>query len=162
MPIKLSSFSLINDEDITYIVDYYNSHRQSDSAEIKPCFDKEYKILGFNITDTKMDRDTIIAFSMQTSKQIRFHGKYLVSFNNLRPFTTEDELLLFQAFSFVLGKENVKYYVSYGDALKNSPSYHISFMNSKQSPIQKKSPIQRHIQKSTEPISFRRFLRLTI
>ena len=48
--------------------------------------------------------------------------KYLVSYCNIPSFSKEEEMLLFDVMCFVLGKQNVKYYETYGDAKEESPS----------------------------------------
>jgi hypothetical protein len=48
--------------------------------------------------------------------------KYLVSYCNIPSFSKEEEILLFDVMCFVLGKQNVKYYETYGEAKEESPS----------------------------------------
>ena len=57
------------------------------------------------------------------ARELRWNQKkYLVGYCNIPTFTIEEEILLFKTMSFVLGKENVAYYDTYGDAKKESPS----------------------------------------
>jgi hypothetical protein len=46
----------------------------------------------------------------------------LVNYCNIPSFTLDEEILLFKTMRFVLGKENVDYFDTFGDAKKDSPS----------------------------------------
>ena len=161
MTIKLSSVSIIKEEDIPYIVNYYNSNKPEEADEILPNYNRENRLSGFDIDDAKTAKYHNVRISISPMKKIRFSGKYLVSYNNHRPFEKDEEILLYQALSFVLGKENVNHYKSYSDAILCSPSYTVSFMGSNE-PQLKRSPIQQHIQDSSLSGSFRRIMRLPI
>ncbi len=57
------------------------------------------------------------------NRELRWNSKrYLVSYCNIPAFLVEEELLLFKTMQFILGKENVSYYTSYGEAKMASPS----------------------------------------
>lgn len=57
------------------------------------------------------------------NRELRWNSKkYLVSYCNIPAFLVEEELLLFKTMQFILGKENVTYYTSYGEAKMASPS----------------------------------------
>jgi hypothetical protein len=57
------------------------------------------------------------------ARELRWNQqKYLVNYCNIPSFTLDEEILLFKTMSFVLGKENVAYYDTFGDAKKDSPS----------------------------------------
>jgi hypothetical protein len=62
-------------------------------------------------------------------RELRWNsGKYLVTYFNKPGFTEEEKVLLFKVMRLVLGKENVSYYNTYGDAKKDSPSIKDNFM----------------------------------
>jgi len=65
----------------------------------------------------KLEREQRIPREFRWNQQ-----KYLVSYCNIPSFSKEEEMLLFDVMCFVLGKQNVKYYETYGDAKEESPS----------------------------------------
>jgi hypothetical protein len=90
---------------------------------------------GFRIASTETNR----SYSNGTHKYMRWQMKNLASMYNYPPFSVEEEVLLFRVIRFVLGKENVFYFRTYDQAIKNSPCFnHVAF-----SDLFSKSPPQK-------------------
>ena len=137
MPIKVSSAEFITKNRMNDAVSYYNSLRPEDFEDIELV---EYKnstqtTYGFRIAST----DTNHSYSNGTHKYMRWQTKTLASMYNYPPFSVEEEVLLFRVIRFVLGKENVFYFRTYDQAIKNSPCFnHVVFSN-----LLSKSPPQK-------------------
>jgi hypothetical protein len=121
MPIKLVSqeMTVFGIDDI---IQYYNYLRPDGSEPIEYLHSKDggYQILC-------SDRNNV--FHGQY-KQLRWQRKILISYYNYPSFSIEEELLLYNMMRYVLGKENVSYYLSYDQAIKHSPSFKSSVLSS--------------------------------
>lgn len=121
MPIKVTSQEMTT-KYIEDIIEYYNYSRPAGSEPIEylQCKGGGYKILCSNKQH----------YANGKYKQIRWQRKILISFYNYPSFSIEEELLLYNMMKFVLGKENVSYYLSYDQAIKHSPSFKSSILSS--------------------------------
>ena len=146
MPIKVSSAELITKVNVRDIACYYNSCRPKYFEAIEMVEYKNNKSAigsiqmetfnyGFRIASTETNR----SYSNGTHKYMRWQMKNLASMYNYPPFSVEEEVLLFRVIRFVLGKENVFYFRTYDQAIKNSPCFnHVAF-----SDLFSKSPPQK-------------------
>lgn len=150
MPIKIA-VNRITSEEIKEILNYYNSHKQIDDANLEYLNCNEG---GFKLTlpiKEYVKKYTRNGFQIIHSKQMRWHFNLLVAYYNHPSFNKNEEELLYISMQRVLGRENVKWYDSYSSAITKSPSFYLdegSIDNNnilKQSPLQRKSP---SIQKS--------------
>jgi len=132
MPIKITSPSIISEQDIEDIVYQYNQNKPIKLEEIKALYTKDLTFCGFKLQQSTFARHGV--YVENEFKQIRFYGKYLTAYNNYPPFTAEEEQLLFTVMRIVLGKENVNYYKTFSSAVSYSPTTNITLINIKKSP----------------------------
>jgi hypothetical protein len=132
MPIKITSLSIISNEDIEDIIYNYNKNKPVNWEELRALYTKELTLCGFKLQQsTFAKRSTYVENEF---KQIRFYGKYLTAYNNYPPFTAEEEQLLFTVMRIILGKDNVNYYKTFSSAVSYSPTTNITLINIKKSP----------------------------
>jgi len=142
MPIKVSTVELITKDSMYDVASYYNSIRIKGYEAIEMI---EYKNnsrinYGFRIASTEPNRN----YSNGTYKYMRWQMKTLTSIYNYPPFSVEEEFLLFKVIRFVLGKDEVFYFRTYDQAIKNSPCFnHVAFSN-----LFSKSPPQKSFKTS--------------
>jgi len=142
MPIKVSTVELITKDSMYDVASYYNLMRIKGYEAIEMV---EYKNnsrinYGFRIASTEPNRN----YSNGTYKYMRWQMKTLTSIYNYPPFSVEEEFLLFKVIRFVLGKDEVFYFRTYDQAIKNSPCFnHVSFSN-----LLSKSPPQKSFKTS--------------
>ena len=132
MPIKITSPSIISEQDIEDIVYQYNQNKLVNWEEITALYTREEIFCGFKLQQSPLVKRGI--YVENEFKQIRFYGKYLTAYNNYPPFTAEEEQLLFTIMRIVLGKENVNYYKTFSSAVSCSPTTNITLINIKKSP----------------------------
>lgn len=119
----------ISNKELEDILFHYNSMKPIDTGilEILLCREGGFKIISplkhtpyENHNNHYMNQ---IAIEQRKDHELRWNQKkYLVGYCNIPTFSQEEEMLLFKTMRFVLGKENVEYYDTYGDAKKESPS----------------------------------------
>jgi len=128
MTIKIA-LSSVSKQDIADILIHYNNIKPQNSGFLEDLVCKEG---GFRIAPqeckTSLNKSDPVAMHFCTrnnerARELRWNSKkYLVSYFNRPGFSKEEEILLFKVMRFVLGKENVSYYETYGDAKTDSPS----------------------------------------
>jgi hypothetical protein len=129
MSIKIA-LSSISSQDIEDILFHYNTIKPANSGVLENLVCNEG---GFRIVpppcNTVVNKSDPYGTANKGAREIRWNsGKYLVTYFNKPGFTEEEKVLLFKVMRLVLGKENVSYYKTYGDAKKDSPSIKDNFM----------------------------------
>ena len=129
MSIKIA-LSSISNQDIEDILMHYNKLKPANSGVLENLVCNEG---GFRIVpppcDTVLNKSDPYGTANKRVRELRWNsGKYLVTYFNKPGFTEEEKVLLFKVMRLVLGKENVSYYKTYGDAKKDSPSIKDNFM----------------------------------
>ena len=130
MTIKIAIPSTsIKEVEIEDILFHYNTMKPSNFGNLEKLICREG---GFKITPKEANTSPVFhknpvmnqfEIEKRRARELRWNQKkYLVGYCNIPTFTIEEEILLFKTMSFVLGKENVAYYDTYGDAKKESPS----------------------------------------
>ena len=130
MTIKIAIPSTsIKEVEIEDILFHYNTMKPSNFGNLERliCREGGFRIVPLEAnTVPELHKNPFInQFEMEKrrARELRWNQKkYLVSYCNIPTFTVEEEILLFKTMSFVLGKENVAYYDTFGDAKKESPS----------------------------------------
>jgi len=129
--------NFISKEEIENICNYYNIIKPPFWGSLNTVLCKEG---GFQIIPNKtINNNQFMGKYLQENsknKQLRWNKKYLVNYCNIPPFHKEEEELLYKSMQFVLGKENVSNYDSYGSAVLDSPSVRI-----KNSPVSSQKKI---------------------
>jgi hypothetical protein len=129
MSIKIA-LSSISSQDIEDILFHYNTLKPANSGVLENLVCNEG---GFRIVpppcNTVVNKSDPYGTANKRARELRWNsGKYLVTYFNRPGFTEEEKVLLFKVMRLVLGKENVSYYKTYGDAKKDSPSIKDNFM----------------------------------
>jgi hypothetical protein len=129
MSIKIA-LSSISSQDIEDILFHYNNLKPANSGVLENLVCNEG---GFRIVpppcNTVVNKSDPYGTANKMARELRWNsGKYLVTYFNRPGFTEEEKVLLFKVMRLVLGKENVSYYKTYGDAKKDSPSIKDNFM----------------------------------
>ena len=129
MSIKIA-LSSISSQDIEDILFHYNTIKPANSGVLENLVCNEG---GFRIVpppcNTVVNKSDPYGTANKRARELRWNsGKYLVTYFNRPGFTEEEKVLLFKVMRLVLGKENVSYYKTYGDAKKDSPSIKDNFM----------------------------------
>ena len=130
MTIKIAIPSTsIKEAEIEDILFHYNAMKPSNFGNLERliCREGGFKTIpnAANTVPVIHKNPVMNQFEMEQrrGRELRWNQKkYLVGYCNIPTFTIEEEILLFKTMSFVLGKENVAYYDTYGDAKKESPS----------------------------------------
>jgi hypothetical protein len=130
MTIKIAIPSTsITEREIEDILFHYNTMkpRNFDTLERGICREGGFKITPSDAnTVPEIHKNPVmnqLEFEKRRARELRWNQqKYLVSYCNIPAFKVEEEILLFKTMSFVLGKENVTYYDTFGDAKMESPS----------------------------------------
>jgi hypothetical protein len=113
----------ISEQEIENIIDYYNNIKPPKFGllDIVLCKEGGFQIINNAITNNNKFIGYFIKEN-DKNRQLRWNKKYLVNYCNIPPFHKEEEELLYKSMQFVLGKENVSNYDSYGSAVLDSPS----------------------------------------
>jgi hypothetical protein len=124
------ALSSISSQDIEDILFHYNTLKPANSGVLENLVCNEG---GFRIVpppcNTVVNKSDPYGTANKRARELRWNsGKYLVTYFNRPGFTEEEKVLLFKVMRLVLGKENVSYYKTYGDAKKDSPSIKDNFM----------------------------------
>jgi len=124
------ALSSISSQDIEDILFHYNTIKPANSGVLENLVCNEG---GFRIVpppcNTVVNKSDPYGTANKRARELRWNsGKYLVTYFNRPGFTEEEKVLLFKVMRLVLGKENVSYYKTYGDAKKDSPSIKDNFM----------------------------------
>jgi hypothetical protein len=136
MTIKIAIPSTsITEREIEDILFHYNTMkpRNFDTLERAICKEGGFKITPADAnTVPEIHKNPVmnqLEFEKRRARELRWNQqRYLVSYCNIPAFKVEEEILLFKTMSFVLGKENVAYYDTFGDAKKESPSIVENFL----------------------------------
>ena len=128
MTIKIAVPS-VSQKEIDDIIFHYNAMKPPDFGLLENliCREGGFKIAPKEAT-TALPQHTNpfmnqYELEKRRNRELRWNSKkYLVSYCNIPAFLVEEEMLLFKTMQFILGKENVTYYTSYGEAKMASPS----------------------------------------
>jgi hypothetical protein len=130
MTIKTAISSIsISESDIEDIIFHFNTMKPSNFGILEKliCREGGFKIVPPEAkTVPELHKNPVMnqyEIEKRRARELRWNsGKYLVNYCNIPGFLIEEEILLFKTMRFVLGKENVEYFDTYGDAKQNSPS----------------------------------------
>ena len=128
MTIKIA-LSSVSEGEIEDIIFHYNTMKPLHFGVLERLICREG---GFKITPPEANtvpeihkNPVMNQFEIEKRKarELRWNQqKYLVGYCNIASFSREEEILLFKTMQFVLGKENVEYYQTYGEAKMTSPT----------------------------------------
>jgi len=128
MTIKIAVSSISNSE-LEDILFHYNAMKPANSGVLEKlhCREGGFKIIPFAVGIVpEIHKNPVMnqyEIEIRKTRELRWNaGKYLVGYCNIPTFSKEEEILLFKTMQFILGKEKVEYYETYGDAKKDSPS----------------------------------------
>jgi hypothetical protein len=128
MTIKIA-LSSISEAEIEEILFHYNAMKPTHFGVLERliCYEGGFRIIPPENAVPAPQHTLPIMNQLEIEKrrarEIRWNQqKYLVPYSNIPNFLYEEEILLFKTMQFVLGKENVEYYSSYGEAKMTSPS----------------------------------------
>ena len=141
MTIK-TTVSFISDSELEDILFHYNAMKPVNFGVLEKlkCREGGFKIIPLEAgTAPEIHKNPVMnqyEIEKRKTRELRWNaGKYLVNYCNIPAFSKEEEILLFKTMQFILGKNNVEYYETYGDAKKDSPSIVENFLVQK-GPIQ--------------------------
>jgi len=119
----------ISEAEIEDILFHYNTMKPIKFGTLEKliCREGGYRIIPFEAnTVPELHKNPFmnqLEIEKRRARELRWNQKkYLVGYCNIPTFTVEEEILLFKTMRFVLGKENVAYFETFGDAKKDSPS----------------------------------------
>ena len=128
MTIKIALPS-ISHKEIDDIIFHYNAMKPNDFGLLENliCREGGFKIAPQETKTVPQKHNNPFMNQYEIEKrrnrELRWNSKkYLVSYCNIPAFLEKEEVLLFKTMQFILGKENVTYYTSYGEAKMASPS----------------------------------------
>lgn len=128
MTIKIALPS-ISEAEIEEIIFHYNTMKPAHFGVLERliCYEGGFRIIPPESAVPAPQHTLPIMNQLEIEKrrarEIRWNQqKYLVPYSNIPNFLYEEEILLFKTMQFVLGKENVEYYQTYGEAKMTSPT----------------------------------------